>query len=139
MFYLWLLLVIILSIVEIITVNLVSIWFVISGIVAMIASLFTDNLVIQISIFVILGLIFMILTRKIVKKIVPEKVKTNIDRIIGMQGIVITKIGKNKPGEVKVDGKIWTATSDETINQDEIVKILEINSTKLKVEKIKEW
>lgn len=136
MFYLWLLLVIILSIVEIITVNLVSIWFVISGIVAMIASLFTDNLVIQISIFVILGLIFMILTRKIVKKIVPEKVKTNIDRIIGMQGIVITKIGKNKPGEVKVDGKIWTATSDETINQDEIVKILEINSTKLKVEKM---
>ncbi|MGN1358084.1 MAG: NfeD family protein [Bacilli bacterium] len=138
MFYLWLLLVIILSIVEIITVNLVSIWFVISGIVAMIASLFTDNLVIQISIFVILGLIFMLLTRKIVKKIVPEKVKTNLDRIIGMQGIVITKIGKNKPGEVKVDGKIWTATSDETINQDEIVKILEINSTKLKVEKIKE-
>ena len=138
MFYLWLLLVIILSVVEIITVNLVSIWFVISGIVAMIASLFTNNIVIQISIFVILGLIFMILTRKIVKKIVPEKVKTNIDRIIGMQGIVITKIGKNKPGEVKVDGKIWTATSDETINQDEIVKILEINSTKLKVEKIKE-
>ena len=138
MFYLWLLLVIVLSIVEIITVSLVSVWFVISGIVAMIASLFTDNLMIQISIFVILGLIFMILTRKIVKKIVPEKVKTNIDRIIGMQGIVITKIGKNKPGEVKVDGKIWTATSDETINQDEIVKILEINSTKLKVEKIKE-
>lgn len=138
MFYLWLLLVIILSVVEIITVNLVSIWFVISGIVAMIASLFTNNIVIQISIFVILGLIFMILTRKIVKKIVPEKVKTNLDRIIGMQGIVITKIGKNKPGEVKVDGKIWTATSNETINQDEIVKILEINSTKLKVEKIKE-
>ena len=138
MFYLWLLLVIILSVVEIITVNLVSIWFVISGIVAMIASLFTDNLVIQISIFVILGLIFMLLTRKIVKRIVPEKVKTNLDRIIGMQGIVITKIGKNKPGEVKVDGKTWTATSDETINQDEIVKILEINSTKLKVEKIKE-
>lgn len=139
MFYLWLLLVIILSVVEIITVNLVSIWFVISGIVAMIASLFTNNIVIQISIFVILGLIFMILTRKIVKRIVPEKVKTNLDRIIGMQGIVITKIGKNKPGEVKVDGKIWTATSNETINQDEIVKILEINSTKLKVEKIKEW
>lgn len=138
MFYLWLLLVIILSVVEIITVNLVSIWFVISGIVAMIASLFTNNIVIQISIFVILGLIFMILTRKIVKRIVPEKVKTNLDRIIGMQGIVITKIGKNKPGEVKVDGKIWTATSNETINQDEIVKILEINSTKLKVEKIKE-
>lgn len=138
MFYLWLLLVIILSVVEIITVNLVSIWFVISGIVAMIASLFTNNIVIQITIFVILGLIFMLLTRKIVKRIVPEKVKTNLDRIIGMQGIVITKIGKNKPGEVKVDGKIWTATSDETINQDEIVKILEINSTKLKVEKIKE-
>ena len=49
------------------------------------------------------------------------------------------KITKNKPGEVKVDGKRWTAISNTTINENEPVKILEINSTKLKVEKIKEW
>lgn len=139
MFYMWLSIVIFLSILEITTVNLVSVWFVISGILSMIASLFTNNILIQIAIFVIFGLIFMLMTRKIVKKLVPKKTKTNLDRIEGMTGIVVEKITKNKPGAVKVDGKVWTAQANETINQDEIVKILEINSTKLKVEKTKEW
>ena len=78
------------------------------------------------------------MTRKIVKKITPKKVKTNIDRIIGMEGIVTEKITKNHPGEVKVDGKLWTALADKTIDKDCPVKILEINSTKLKVEKLEE-
>lgn len=139
MFYTWLSIVVALAILEIATVNLVSIWFVVSGIIAMITSLFTDNILIQASIFIIFGIIFMLLTKKIIKKIIPNKEKTNLDRIIGMTGIVISKITKNKPGEVKVDGKIWTAISNTTINENEPVKILEINSTKLKVEKIKEW
>lgn len=139
MFYTWLSIVVALAILEIATVNLVSIWFVVSGIIAMITSLFTDNIIIQASIFIIFGIIFMLLTKKIIKKIIPDKEKTNLDRIIGMTGIVISKITKNKPGEVKVDGKIWTAISNTTINENEPVKILEINSTKLKVEKIKEW
>ena len=138
MFYTWLSIVVALAILEIATVNLVSIWFVVSGIIAMITSLFTDNILIQASIFIIFGIIFMLLTKKIIKKIIPNKEKTNLDRIIGMTGIVISKITKNKPGEVKVDGKIWTAISNTTINENEPVKILEINSTKLKVEKIKE-
>ena len=139
MFYTWLALVITLSIVEILTVNLVSIWFVASGIIAMIISLITDNITIQITVFVILGLLFMLLTKNIVKKIVPKKEKTNLDRIIGMEGVVLSKITKNHPGEVKVDGKVWSAIADETIKEDEIVKILEINSTKIKVEIVKEW
>ena len=139
MFYTWLALVITLSIVEILTVNLVSIWFVASGIIAMIISLITDNITIQITVFVILGLLFMLLTKNIVKKIVPKKEKTNLDRIIGMEGVVLSKITKNHPGEVKVDVKVWSAIADETIKEDEIVKILEINSTKIKVEKVKEW
>lgn len=139
MFYTWLSIVVALAILEIATVNLVSIWFVVSGIIAMITSLFTDNIIIQASIFIIFGIIFMLLTKKIIKKIIPNKEKTNLDRIIGMTGIVISKITKNKSGEVKVDGKIWTAISNTTINENEPVKILEINSTKLKVEKIKEW
>lgn len=139
MFYTWLSIVVALAILEIATVNLVSIWFVVSGIIAMITSLFTDNILIQASIFIIFGIIFMLLTKKIIKKIIPDKEKTNLDRIIGMTGIVISKITKNKSGEVKVDGKIWTAISNTTINENEPVKILEINSTKLKVEKIKEW
>lgn len=138
MFYIWLAIVIILSIIEATTVNLVSIWFVVSGIITMIVTLLTDNLTIQITTFLLLGIIFMLLTRKTIKKISPEKAKTNLDRIIGMEGIVTEKITKNTPGEVKVDGKKWTAIANNTIDTGTAVKILEINSTKLKVERISE-
>lgn len=138
MFYTWLAIVICLAILEMATVSLVSIWFVLSGILAMISTTFTDNVTIQIAIFVIFGLIFMLLTKKIVKKAVPEKIKTNLDRIVGMEGIVTEKITKSHPGEVKVDGKRWTAVAEKSIPEGSTVKILEINSTKLTVERMEE-
>ena len=138
MFYIWLLIAVILAIIEMSTINLVSIWYIISSIIAMLISLFTDNIIIQISVFVLGGTILLILTKNAVKKILPEKTKTNIDRIIGMEGIVTEKVTKKTSGVVKVDGKYWTAIADETIEENTSVKILEINSTKLKVEKIEE-
>lgn len=136
MFYLWLAIAIILAIIEMTTINLVSIWYIISSIITMLTSLFIDNIVIQVSIFVLGGTTLLILTKDAIKKILPEKTKTNIDRIIGMEGIVIERITKINPGVVKVDGKYWTAVSNSEIEENTIVEILEINSTKLKVKKI---
>lgn len=138
MFYIWLAIAVTLAIIEMETVSLVSIWYVISSLIAMIVSLFTDSIFIQVAIFVLGGTILLILTKDAIKKILPEKIKTNIDRIIGMEGIVTQKITKKTPGEVKVDGKRWTATADETIPVDATVKILEINSTKLKVKRMED-
>lgn len=138
MFYTWLAIVVFLAIIEMNTASLVSIWFILSGILAMFSSIFTDNITIQIAIFVLIGLLFMLLTRKTIKKIIPKKEKTNLDRIIGMEGIVTEKITKNQPGEVKVDGKRWTAVADKSIPEGSIVKILEINSTKLTVKRLEE-
>ena len=138
MFYVWLAVAVILAIIEMSTVNLVSIWYIISSLATMIVSLFTDNVVIQVAICVLGGTLLLLLTKGAIKKILPEKTKTNIDRIIDMEGIVTEKITKKTPGEVKVDGKRWTAVADETINTDETVEILEINSTKLKVKRMEE-
>ncbi len=138
MFYVWLAIAVSLAILEMSTINLVSIWFVISSLITMILSLFVDNVTIQITVFVIVGVLLLIFTKDAMKKLLPEKTKTNLDRIIGMEGIVTEKITKNKPGEVYVDGKRWTATSEKTIEKDSIVKILEINSTKLKVKRMEE-
>ena len=137
-FYIWLLLAVILGIIEISTTNLVSIWFVISGIISMIVSLFTDNLFIQITIFVVVGVLLMPISKKIYNKIKINDVKTNVDRIIGMRGIVTEDITKDNIGEVKVDGKRWSAYSDTDILKGEVVRILSINSVKLKVEKWEE-
>ena len=65
MFYVWLAIAIGLAILEMATVNLVSIWYIISSILAMIVSLFTDNIVIQMAVFVLGGTVFLILTKKL--------------------------------------------------------------------------
>lgn len=135
MFYFWLILVISLGMIELITVGLVSIWFVISGIVAMILSFFIDNFVIQFGVFVILGVVLMLFTRKTLEKYFPKPIKTNLDRVVGLEGIVTEEIRKDSVGEVKVDGKRWSAIADEEIKVGSIVKILHIDGVKLKVEK----
>ncbi|MEI3499190.1 MAG: NfeD family protein [Bacilli bacterium] len=134
--FMWLIIILFLGFIEAITVNLVTIWFVISGIVSLILSFFIDDFIIQFSVFVILGILLLITTRSWLNKVFKiNKYKTNLDRVIGMRGIVTEKITKNSPGEVKVDGKRWMAVSDKTINVDNDVKILEIDGVKLKVEK----
>ena len=139
MVYVWLVLVIVLGLIEIMTVNLVSIWFVLSGILALITSLITDKFFIQFAVFVIFGTLFMVLIRKYLEpKIMKEKVSTNIDRVIGMKGVVTETIEEDGLGEVKVDGKKWSATSKQSLKKGEYVKVLKIKSVKLEVERWEE-
>lgn len=133
--YMWLIISIILGVVEILTVNLTTIWFVVSALVALFVSFFIDNFLIEMSIFVILGIILLITTRPLLNKLIKvKKENTNLDRVIGMVGVVTEDINKNSIGEVKVDGKRWSAISDKEIKKDTNVKILEVNGVKLKVE-----
>lgn len=135
----WLIIIILLSIIEAFTINLVSIWFIVSGIITLVISLFTNNIIIQIAVFILLGVILLLSTKNILQKYLTSKTeRTNYDRIIGMNGIVTEKITKNTVGEVKVDGKLWSAYADKTIQKDSIVEVLEINSTKIKVKEVEE-
>ena len=139
MVWIWLGIVLLLIFMEVITTNLVTIWYIASGIVSMILAIFTDSFFIQFLVFVILGTILLITTRDYLVKIIgPKNEKTNLDRVVGMVGIVTEEIKKNKPGEVKVDGKRWTATSNKKIKVDSTVKVLEIDGVKLKVEEVED-
>lgn len=134
MMYFWLIVVILLSIIEIATTDIVTIWYVISGIATIILSLFIDSTLIQFAFFTIIGTVLLITTRPILKKLLKIKnVKTNYDRIIGMEGVVTETIKENEIGEVKVDGKKWSAISDEEIKKDSVVIILNIEGVKLRV------
>ncbi len=132
----WLILVIVLTIIEVATVNLLTIWFVISGIVALILSFFIEDVAIVSTIFAVLGIILLITTRPILKKYLPtQRERTNIDRVIGMKGIVTEEIKKNVIGEVKVDGKKWSAISNKKIEVGEEVIVDAIEGVKLIVRK----
>ncbi len=137
MSYLWLGIIILLAIAEITTINLTTIWFVISGLVALLLSFFVDSFIIQLGVFVILGIVLLITTKNKLQSLVLEhNEKTNLDRIIGKTGFVIEKITRKNNGAVKVDGKVWTAFSDTYIPVDSEVEILAIEGAKIKVKKV---
>ncbi len=135
MVWIWLGIVICLIFIEILTVNLTTIWFVASGLVSLFLSIFINNYLIQFAVFVIGGVLLLIFTKQyLVNKLNFKSVKTNLDRVIGMEGVVTEDISKNNPGEVKVDGKKWTAISNKSISKGKIVYIKRIEGVKLIVE-----
>lgn len=135
----WLIFFIILVIIELITVNLVTIWFALGALITSLVSLYTTDTVILLAFFVITSLLLLILTKPVVEKLKVKKVvATNLDQVIGKTGIVSVPIEKDKIGEVKVLGKTWSAYSDKEISKDKKVKILSISGVKLKVEEKEE-
>ena len=120
----WLISFLLLLFIEVITINLVTIWFALGSLAALITTILTDNVNIQVIVFIVVSAV----------KITP----TNLDRVIGKEGVVIKEISKNSYGEVKVGGSVWTATSTKNIKKDSQVKVLKIDGVKLVVEKIEE-
>ncbi len=137
MIILWIIVIVILTIIEAATVNLTTIWFVGGGIAALGVSFLTDNFVIQFGVFVVVGVLLVTTTRPAAVRFLKKKsVPTNADRVINMQGTVTEDINPTKTGEIKVDGKTWTAFAEERIEEGKIVRVVAIEGVKLKVEKI---
>lgn len=128
----WFIAFIILIIVELVTVNLVTIWFAIGSVFSMIVSFYTDSLVIQLIVFIIVSLFSLLITKPLIKKLkAKEVVPTNSDRVIGHVAIVTKEISKDKYGEVKVLGNTWTASCDESVEVGKKVRIKAIDGVKL--------
>ena len=117
---------------EIITTGFLVFWLGVSGLITMCVSFFTDNLIIQASVFVIFSAILILATKPFVKKFVDKKVsneQTNAFSIIGKKAIVIKDIDSiNGSGQIKVDGEVWSA---EGINGSNIEKGTEVEITKI--------
>ena len=135
----WLIFFIILVIIELITINLVTIWFAFGALVTSLVSLYTANTVILLAVFTLVSLLLLLITKPVVEKLKVKKVvATNLDQVIGKTGVVTEPIVKDKIGEVKVLGKRWSAYSDREISKDKKVKILSISGVKLNVEEKEE-
>lgn len=136
--FVWIIFAVFMLICEILTTQLVSIWFVLGGIAAAITCIFTDNLLVQTLVFVLVSLIALLATRPLVKKFLKNKKEpTNSDRLIGRVAIVTMDIvNQTGEGQVNVDGKIWSAKSSDgcEIKSGANVKITSIEGVKLVVE-----
>ncbi len=115
MYIFWAAAIILFGVAEAVTAQLVSIWFLIGAIAALIAAFFGANLIIQIIVFIAVSILALVITRPLVKKYInPKKEHTNADRVIGQVGIVAEDIDNIRAtGQVKANGKIWTARATD--------------------------
>ena len=88
----------------------------------------------QIGLFVIVSLIAMALVRPMARKwIQPKMVKTNADRILDQEGVVLEAIDNLRAsGQIKIGGAVWTARAqnDELIPEGVRVRVVRIEGVK---------
>ena len=136
----WIIAMVVFLVIEAVTVGIVSVWFAIGALLAMVTAMLGANLWVQITVFLVVSAIALYFTRPLVKKFVNNKVEpTNADMLIGKECRVVETIDNlSGTGAVYVDGKTWTArTVDEEISPEgQLVKAERIEGVKLIVSKI---
>ena len=123
------------------TVNLVSVWFALGTLAALIAALLGAQLWLQIVIFFVVTILTLIATRPLVKKYFNKQhhEPTNVDMLIGKICIVTQDIDNiAATGEANCSGNTWTARSltGEIIKKGSKAKVHSIQGVKLIVEAI---
>jgi len=84
----------------------------------------------------ILCLAYIALGRRYIHRwAVTGKSRTNIDAIIGRQGIVLRNIAKNSDGLVKVGNEQWRARAEEDINKGDEITVTGVSGVTLIVKK----
>lgn len=105
--YIWFGIVALLSLIEIITVDLVALWFIISGIIVIFLSVYIESFLIQFILFILIGIIPLIFLRPYVKKYLTKiKIKNNMNSLINKVGIVTKEVNESE-GEIELNNNIW--------------------------------
>lgn len=137
---LWTSAIILFIVTEAVTASLLTIWFALGSLAALIVVWLGGNLTLQIIAFIVVSAISLYLLFPLAKKhFNTKKEATNADRVIGKQGIVTETINETLgKGQVKVLGNVWSARSEtgEIIEENTFVTITKIEGVKLVVKKL---
>ena len=131
----WITLIILGIIVELISVDLIAIFFSIGAIIVLVMNNYNLPFYMQCIVLTIVVVIGVTLTRPVARKLQGKKIdRTNSDRIIGQQGIVIKEINGIDFSQVKVNQEIWSAISvnNTPIKEGSNVEVVDITGVKVK-------
>lgn len=112
--YIWLAVTAAALIVEFMTAELVSVWFVGGGLVAMLFAGLGLDWYFHVPAFIVVSFLLMLCFRRLVmKKLNKGEVKTNAETAIGKEYELLTAIGFNQAGSVRINGVVWTAVAED--------------------------
>ena len=135
----WLAATIVLLIIEGLAPGLVSIWFALGALAAMISAMLKAPIWLQVVWFLVVSAVSLLLTRPLARKYVNSRtVPTNADMAVG-QDCVVTEAIDNVlgTGAVSVGGKVWTArmaAADGKAPKGAVLRVVRIEGVKLIVE-----
>lgn len=131
----WLVLMILFLVAEASTISLVSLWFAFGCLAALIASLLGGAVWLQMTLFLIVSALMLLMLRPLVRRyLVPKLSPTNVNSVIGSEGFVTSHIDNaSASGQVKLGAMYWTARSSSgaEIPEDTLVKVDRVEGVKV--------
>lgn len=142
MIWIWLGVIVLATLIEILTMDITSIWFALAGFVAMILAIFpVINWYVQLAVFFVVALVCLIALRPFAKKMLAKKnSKTNVDALVGRKTKLLTACDFETFGTVKFGDVVWNvlAENDDSIEAGSIVVVQRVEGNKLIVVKFEE-
>ena len=138
----WLIALVLLLLIELLTMGLTTIWFAGGALVAIFLALAGMPFFVQMIAFLVVSLVLLFCTRPLAMNYFNrERVKTNVDDLVGKQAIVLTDIDNLQgTGQVSLNGMEWTARAWEegkAIPEGAVVTVKAIQGVKLLAEERK--
>ena len=136
MMWVWLGVMVASLVIELCTMEVVSIWFTFGAILPFILEVVGGvGLEWQLVAFVIVSAVLIACLRKITKKFLlrNSEGKTNLETIIGQKYKLIDPITSETNGTIKINGVVWTAVCEngESKQTGEIVEVVKISGNKI--------
>lgn len=139
MVFIWLAIAVVLGIIEAATVALVSIWFAIGAVAAMVPAYLNAPFWAQILVFVLVSALCFAFTRPFFQKVIKvKKQPTNADGLVGQEGVATEDIENIEcRGRVFISSLSWSARSEngELIPEGAVVTVKKIEGVTLIVER----
>lgn len=135
MVWIWLAVTIVAIVIELITPELVSLWFAVGGIVGIVFS-FIPGLPWwgEVIIFAIVSMALLLSVRPVLKKYFHHRsVATNADRIIGKEVRMLSHADFDNLGSAKIGDVVWSVKSENetSLLENEIVRVVAVDGNKL--------
>lgn len=132
---LWLVLFVVFLMVEASTVAVISLWFAIGSLTAMVASFFGAEFWLQAVLFFAVSLVLLCALRPLTKKYFNPKItRTNVDAVVGTTGRVVETVRNDlTQGRVKLGGMEWSArsSSGEILEEGTLIKVDRVEGVKV--------
>lgn len=122
----WLIAAGVLFVVEMMTLTFYLLWLSIGALAGGVLSLFVpDSILLQVVVGSLVALGLTLFSKPLVSKFRSSRgFKDTGTEIVGRQGVVIEPIEQGRYGQVKVGGDTWSASSDESLSKDELVRVV---------------